>query len=142
MPTGVSLVIEDLWNTYHFCQQRENHKHHLFMGASRNRGKMMFMSVTCALGFATNISDMGVLTTNMRKSKVSLISMLLLSLMLSNVLLLALALPFKACWGLLIIFFKGRGVRDRSVQGGEAGGLVVRTFTLLSGSHGFESRDC
>ncbi|KAI4893696.1 hypothetical protein NFI96_000599 [Prochilodus magdalenae] len=54
------------------------------------------LAVICVLGFAANATAMGVLISNARKAKLSLINALLLNLMLADALLLAFAVPFKA----------------------------------------------
>uniref|UniRef100_A0A9J8D1H4 GPCR-2037 n=1 Tax=Cyprinus carpio carpio TaxID=630221 RepID=A0A9J8D1H4_CYPCA len=54
------------------------------------------LGVICVLGFSGNVTAMGVLITNARKSKLSLINALILNLMLADGLVLAFAVPFKA----------------------------------------------
>ncbi|XP_072519740.1 G-protein coupled receptor 151 [Salminus brasiliensis] len=53
------------------------------------------LGVICVLGFVANATAMGVLISNARKAKLSLINALLLNLMLADALLLAFAVPFK-----------------------------------------------
>uniref|UniRef100_W5KDY3 GPCR-2037 n=1 Tax=Astyanax mexicanus TaxID=7994 RepID=W5KDY3_ASTMX len=54
------------------------------------------LAVTCVLGFVANATAIGVLISNARKAKLSLINALLLNLVLADALLLAFAVPFKA----------------------------------------------
>lgn len=54
------------------------------------------LGVICVVGFAANATAMGVLISNARKAKLSLINALLLNLLLADTLLLAFAVPFKA----------------------------------------------
>ncbi len=54
------------------------------------------LGVICVLGFTGNVTAIGVLITNARKSKLSLINALILNLMLADGLVLAFAVPFKA----------------------------------------------
>ncbi|XP_030622785.1 probable G-protein coupled receptor 151 [Chanos chanos] len=56
----------------------------------------VILGVICVLGFAANGTAMGVLVTNARKGKLSLINALILNLMLADGLVLAFAVPFKA----------------------------------------------
>ncbi|XP_015204793.2 G-protein coupled receptor 151 [Lepisosteus oculatus] len=54
------------------------------------------LGVICALGFAGNLTAIGVLVTNARKGKLSLINSLILNLTLADGLVLAFGAPFKA----------------------------------------------
>ncbi|XP_055033969.2 G-protein coupled receptor 151 [Misgurnus anguillicaudatus] len=54
------------------------------------------LGIVCVLGFTGNVTAMGVLITNARKGKLSLINALILNLMLADGLVLAFAVPFKA----------------------------------------------
>ncbi|XP_073677276.1 G-protein coupled receptor 151-like [Garra rufa] len=54
------------------------------------------LGVICVLGFTGNVTAIGVLITNARKSKLSIINALILNLMLADGLVLAFAVPFKA----------------------------------------------
>ncbi|XP_051513612.1 G-protein coupled receptor 151-like [Myxocyprinus asiaticus] len=54
------------------------------------------LGIICVLGFTGNVTAMGVLLTNARKGKLSMINTLILNLMLADGLVLAFAVPFKA----------------------------------------------
>ncbi|XP_062333099.1 G-protein coupled receptor 151 [Osmerus eperlanus] len=56
----------------------------------------VLLGVLCVLGLAFNLTAMGILFSNARKSKLSLINSLVLNLMLADGLLLAFAVPFRA----------------------------------------------
>ena len=56
----------------------------------------VILGVVCVLGFAGNITAIGVLISNARKAKLSLINALILNLLLADGLVLALIVPFKA----------------------------------------------
>ncbi|TRY91119.1 hypothetical protein DNTS_020411 [Danionella cerebrum] len=56
----------------------------------------VILGTICVLGFTGNLTAMGVLISNARKSKLSLINALILNLMLADSLLLAFGVPFKA----------------------------------------------
>ncbi|XP_064181391.1 G-protein coupled receptor 151 [Anguilla rostrata] len=56
----------------------------------------VILGIICVLGFTGNITALGVLVTNARKGKLSLINSLILNLILADSMVLALAVPFKA----------------------------------------------
>uniref|UniRef100_A0A4W4GBB8 GPCR-2037 n=1 Tax=Electrophorus electricus TaxID=8005 RepID=A0A4W4GBB8_ELEEL len=56
----------------------------------------VILGVVCVLGFTGNSTAIGVLISNARKGKLSLINALILNLMLADGLVLAFAVPFKA----------------------------------------------
>ncbi|XP_009289581.2 G-protein coupled receptor 151 [Danio rerio] len=56
----------------------------------------VLLGVICVLGFSGNVTAMGVLITNARKSKLSLINGLILNLMMADGLVLAFTVPFRA----------------------------------------------
>ncbi|KAG9334850.1 hypothetical protein JZ751_006419 [Albula glossodonta] len=56
----------------------------------------VILGIICVLGFTGNITAMGVLITNARKGKLSLINSLILNLILADSMVLAFSVPFKA----------------------------------------------
>ncbi|KAJ8406045.1 hypothetical protein AAFF_G00309330 [Aldrovandia affinis] len=56
----------------------------------------VILGVICVLGFTGNITAMGVLVTNARKGKLSLVNSLIFNLILADSMVLAFAVPFKA----------------------------------------------
>ncbi|XP_023700437.2 G-protein coupled receptor 151 [Paramormyrops kingsleyae] len=56
----------------------------------------VILGIICVLGFAGNLTAMGVLLTNAHKGKLSLINSLILNLMFADGLVLAFTVPFKA----------------------------------------------
>ncbi|XP_036403482.1 G-protein coupled receptor 151-like [Megalops cyprinoides] len=56
----------------------------------------VILGVICVLGFTGNVTAIGVLVTNARKGKLSLINSLILNLILADSMVLAFAVPFKA----------------------------------------------
>ncbi|XP_061092982.1 G-protein coupled receptor 151 [Conger conger] len=56
----------------------------------------VILGIICVLGFTGNVTALGVLVTNARKGKLSLINSLILNLILADSLVLAFAVPFKA----------------------------------------------